>query len=154
MTKTLIIIRHAHRDKEIGRSIDNGLSPKGHAQALRILKHFKKHYTKLHPLVASSPKKRCFETVLPLVQNDKSRIETLSCLDEGEPLQAKIAQFMQWWHKQGKPLIVICSHGDWIPACIEALTGERLELNKGAWAKLETRDDQIKLVEVIQNFQE
>lgn len=152
MKKTLIVIRHAHRDKELGREIDNGLSDKGQRQSQRILKHFQRHYPDANPVIASSPKKRCVETLLPFVNNRREQIATLSCLDEGEPLDRKVGQFLAWWDGRNSDLTIICSHGDWIPVCIERLSDAAVDLKKGAWARLHGKPGNMKLVEVIQKF--
>lgn len=152
MNKTLIIIRHAHRDKDQGHDVDNGLSEKGQAQALRLLKCFRHRYRSENYALASSPKRRCIETVLPLVGYDEGRVQKLACLDEGGSLKPKIEQFLQWWNKQQESLIVICSHGDWIPEFIELVTGESVTLKKCGWAELSETDDEIKLKEIIQKL--
>ncbi len=152
MNKTLIIIRHAHRSKEPGREIDNGLSEKGQLQSLRVYKYFQEQFSDADPVIASSPKKRCIETMLPFVNKDQSKIKTLTCLDEGDPLELKIDQFIQWWNDVRSELTIICSHGDWIPLCIEHLINERIKLKKGGYARFQSNSEKIKLVEIIQKF--
>lgn len=152
MDKTLIIIRHADRSKELGREVDNGLSEKGQMQSLRVYKYFQNQFPNAGPVIASSPKKRCVETMLPFVNNDQNRIVSLTCLDEGDPLELKVDQFIRWWNENGSKLTLICSHGDWIPVCTERLIKEQIELKKGGYARFQGNPERIKLVEIIQKF--
>jgi phosphohistidine phosphatase SixA len=56
-------VRHAHRDTSLGRERDNGLSPKGEKQADLFTKWATRDLPLDSTVVASSPKRRCFETV-------------------------------------------------------------------------------------------
>lgn len=152
MSKTLILVRHAHRFKSSGRSADNGLSPKGHKQALKIKKHFKKVFPLARPLLISSPKKRCVETILPLVNGDKSKVRLTGLLDEGGALELNSHAFMNWWTKEAPPLVVACSHGDVLPVLVEMLTGANTDLKKGAWAEVELDGGVSRLTWLIQEF--
>ncbi len=136
--KTLVIIRHAHRDTS-DKSADNGLSPKGQKQALKIKKYFKKNYPKTSLVIMTSPKKRCVETIESLLKDDlKPTISKL--LDEGEPLQSKVDQFIKWWKTKAPSVTVICSHGDWIPVCIKTLTGKDVGLKKGELLEIKLKN--------------
>lgn len=152
MNKTLILVRHAHRDKTLGRDIDNGLSKKGNKQAARIEKRFRSLYPSEEALVVSSPKRRCIETVAPLVHGDESKVSIMSSLDEGGTLEQKAKDFIRWWRAEAPPLTAACSHGDWLPVCLRALTGVRTELKKGAWAEIEDDDGKIKLTWLLQEL--
>jgi broad specificity phosphatase PhoE len=158
--RTLIIVRHAHRDKDLGREADNGLSGKGKRQAERIRMHFvacgyADRARKQEVVFASSPKRRCVETLLPLVGGAERSIEVLDCLDEGEPLRRKVDEFVAWWEKRAAfaGLVVACSHGDWIPEAAREICGQPIELKKGAWLRVEFFDDgDVRSFEVIQRF--
>ncbi len=151
--RTLIIVRHAHRDKEMGSAFDNGLSAKGRKQALKAAKYFHSTFPSLKDcLFLSSPKKRCLETLLPFVADDRGRIKELQCLSEGEPIDKKVDEFLKAFKNFRAQVVVACSHGDWIPAIMERITGERVELKKGAWARFEGGADLLKLSEIIQKF--
>ena len=69
--KSLIILRHAHRNKPFGGLLDNGLSRKGKKQAAQAGKHFLEEYGRVKALVLSSPKRRCIETVEPIAEKIK-----------------------------------------------------------------------------------
>lgn len=157
-TKTLVIIRHAHRDKSQGRDIDNGLSEKGLKQAKRATQYFERRYGGTRPKVMSSPKVRCVETVLAIADFSKKRIEISELLDEqheGEAQRAykkRIDEFLRWWREEGPPLTVISSHGDWIPQFLKDATGAWIDLKKGGWAELEIIDKSPNLTWLIQEF--
>jgi broad specificity phosphatase PhoE len=116
-------VRHAHRSKKQGREIDNGLSETGRDQARRIKRHFKKVYPKNQPFIVTSPKLRCIETILPLAGAKKDAYEIMLSLDEGANLSRRVKEFIRWWKQEAPWLTVACSHGDWIPMCVEQLTG-------------------------------
>lgn len=140
ITKTLVLVRHAHRDKSEGRDRDNGLSPKGRRQASA----FAKRYRKLHvlaarrdALVVTSPKRRCIETIETIVPPAQGQAIILDCLDEGGRVRAKAMDFLKWWESDATPaLTVACSHGDWIPEFLKCAVGRRTALEKGAMIEL------------------
>jgi broad specificity phosphatase PhoE len=152
--KTLVLIRHAHRDVE-DRSRDNGLSPRGREQVQALLSYFKR--SSKAPRVEkgvfdpergertawiSSPKKRCLETLSPLALIEGVRPTTIDLLlerGEDEELQHfhhRVREFCDWWLQEGPELTFACSHGDWIPACVEQLTGGKVQVSKGSWCEL------------------
>jgi phosphohistidine phosphatase SixA len=160
MGKTLIILRHAHRDKDAGSRSDNGLSAKGKKQAKAAAAFFKSRFgldPDSKPLLFSSPKKRCQETLEPLARKLETQAEILPCLNEARTateLEQNVADFRYFWDQHPAPLIVICSHGDWIPRFLEATTGSPISLAKGGWAQLE-RDEwhqKPRLTWLIQDF--
>ncbi|MEK6578782.1 MAG: histidine phosphatase family protein [Bdellovibrionota bacterium] len=134
--KTLVLIRHAHRDKVLGRAFDNGLSLKGFKQAKVLGKFFKSRFSARKPVLFSSPKKRCYETLFSISKKSGSEIKMLACLDEGGDLDAKIAEFFTTFSELKENLIVICSHGDWIPEFIRSQLGFQVELSKAGWIEL------------------
>lgn len=160
MNKTLIILRHAHRDKSEGSSADNGLSAKGKKQAKAAAEFFKSRFGQtpdLKPLLFSSPKKRCRETLEPLARKLEAEIEILPFLNEAHTanqLDQNISEFRYFWDHRNEPLIVICSHGDWIPRYLETVVGNPIVLSKGGWAQVE-RDEwnqHPQLTWLIQDF--
>jgi broad specificity phosphatase PhoE len=151
MHKTLIIIRHAHRNKASkspingDRETDNGLSAKGIKQAEVAAKFYKKRFGKTRAKLLSSPKKRCIETLTPLSRLLRAEIEVDASLDEAqrvEDLQKGIARFTRRWAASSDPLTVISSHGDWIPEYLRAITGQPIELDKGGWVQIESDGDE------------
>jgi len=150
-TKRLYVIRHAHRDKLLGKK-DNGLSEKGKKQAERIETYLEKqkHFKDIKLL--SSPKLRCQETLLPVSKRLKHSVKIMHLLDEGGDLFGKAHCFLGWWKKSNTNELAICSHGDWIPMFIDVSCRESVELKKGAIAVLDLKNDKVKLVEVIQEL--
>lgn len=133
--KTLIIIRHAHREKIAD---DNGLSPKGRKQAKRARDFYRSRFRRSTAALLSSPKRRCVETLEPLSELLDVDIETTALLDEGDALKLRAREFLSHWlASSGPELTVISSHGDWIPVFLELATGARAELAKGGWAEIE-----------------
>ena len=150
MNKTLILVRHGHRNKALGHEIDNGISSKGTRQVLRIGKRFRKLYPDEEVLVVSSPKRRCIETVAPLVDDDESKVQIMAALDEDGDLDRKTKDFIRWWRDEAPPLTVACSHGDWLPIALKALTGARADMKKGGWAEIVDDDGVVKLKWLLQ----
>jgi len=137
---TLILVRHAHRDKNSGPDADNGLSAKGKTQAEAIARYFKKRFKGSNLVLYSSPKLRCQETLAPLAMVTDSRIQTLSSLDEASSsssLAQGVAEFDQLLRGSKAPLIVACSHGDWLHFFLKARIGAEIDLAKGAWAEID-----------------
>jgi broad specificity phosphatase PhoE len=153
----LILIRHAHRDTS-DRESDNGLSEKGWEQAYELAKHFAKEFKDRKPRLLSSGKRRCVETLEPIskVTGVKVEIDPLLMEQEHEErsarFQARIERFLEIWKESKEELTVACSHGDWIPAALRELTGEEVDLKKGAWAELVRQGSKVKLRELIQKF--
>lgn len=155
--KKLVLIRHAHRDTT-ERDADNGLSAKGRRQAYELGEHFKKHLPGSRPLLIASPKVRCVETLEPIGAVSGSPVKTSPLLlEQGarEPVESILArarEFARWWLLEGPSLTLICSHGDYLPAVAETLTGTRLELKKGAWAEISMHRGTPLLTWLIQGF--
>jgi len=147
MIKQLIFVRHAHRDTA-DRSLDNGLSPKGEKQA-KWLKRFvesrfeRKEWQDLRAQVLSSPKRRCIETVAPFAETLGSPAQKRSELDEQKTGESfahfndRIHEFLHWAVADGPPLLVVCSHGDWLPLAVFHLLGAAVEMKKGSWLEIE-----------------
>jgi hypothetical protein len=45
-------------------------------------------------------------------------------------------RFISQWRSGTEPLVVACSHGDWLPVALQAATGARASLKKGGWAEI------------------
>ena len=170
-SKTLILIRHAHRETR-DRSADNGLSDKGKEQAAALAKYFESSSLfeaavalsskprGFRPALMSSPKLRCIETITPIARKLRLEVEALPLLTEqkeGETARAfagRIDEFTRWWKSEGPSLTIVCSHGDWLPLCVERLVGAQVEFQKGSWAEVGSGGpgERPSLRWLIQNF--
>jgi phosphohistidine phosphatase SixA len=148
--KRLILIRHAHRDKPFGLGgiADNGLSAKGLKQAERVREYFKEHFEGEAPLILSSPKKRCRETVAPIAKMEGVKVQESEDLNEGEQVEKKAKRFLEWWKEEAPPLTVACSHGDWIPEFTMLALGEEIDLNKAGWLELKLSRDEKGILKI------
>jgi 8-oxo-(d)GTP phosphatase len=156
--KRLILVRHAHRDKDQGREVDNGISPKGEKQVKRLTRYFVRRFPATQALILSSPKVRCLETLAPLaalcgtkVQEDPLLIEQGLKESQGS-LETRVRRFASAWRQSEAEFTLACSHGDWIPLCLEELVGLTTELKKGGWAEIVLIDGTPRLYQLIQNF--
>ena len=142
--KTLIVVRHAHREKDMGREVDNGLSGKGRKQAERIRKLYQRRYDQSAPHILSSAKVRCVETVMPIANLTGAEVHTSDWLMEKDGIRPesekafrqRVLEFLEWWKRDAPELTVACSHGDWIPEFFVASVGAAIDLAKGGWAEL------------------
>src|SRR5258708_4894658 len=105
MKKTLVLIRHAHRDNTV-RSKDNGLSEKGREQARWLKKFYFKRFGDNQTggvWLASSPKKRCIETVSAIAAEMGKTVDLNPDLDEQsnqesiEKFEGRVAHFLKDW---------------------------------------------------------
>jgi broad specificity phosphatase PhoE len=143
MSKTLVLIRHAHRDNSV-RSKDNGLTDKGKNQARALKKYFASRFDRPGGVwLVSSPKKRCLETLGPISTAGNYEIDVNPDLDEqtsGETIQkfeGRVHHFLKEWQRMPQELTLVCSHGDWLPLAVFHLLGVRCDFKKGAWLELE-----------------
>lgn len=146
MVKTLILIRHGHRDNSV-RTLDNGLSDKGreHAKAIKRFFSSRFHEEELQSGVwfVSSPKLRCVETILPAAKALNREVDVHPLLDEQsskEPpgrLEERVQAFLKEWSKSDVALTVASSHGDWLPLAMFNLVGLHFEPKKGSWFEVE-----------------
>lgn len=150
--KTLVIIRHAHRDKPEGHAADNGVSEKGRKQAARVAGFFERRFEGAVPLLLSSPKRRCIETLEPIAEATSAPIQVDPALDEDGDLEGKISDFLSRWRKTGEPLTVISSHGDWIPVFFQEVLGHSIDLDKGGWAEIEWDASGPRLTWLVQSL--
>lgn len=161
MVKTLILLRHAHRDTS-NREMDNGLTDKGREQAKFIKKFFFARFTEQDfqsgLWLVSSPKVRCVETLLPLAKELNRSVDRHPQLDEGGlsdsagGLESRVKSFLQEWRVSKASLTVACSHGDWLPIAFEQLMGLRMQPKKGSWTELEWSYEEALLKWYIPTF--
>lgn len=146
MAKTLILVRHAHRDNS-RRERDNGLTAKGHAQARNLRKFFAARFGVKGPKgslwLVSSPKVRCLQTLEPLAKITGRPVDVHPWLDEQGPREThecmveRVHAFLDEWTHSRVSTTVLCSHGDWLPMAAFHLLGIPLEQKKGGWLELE-----------------
>jgi broad specificity phosphatase PhoE len=145
MSKTLILIRHAHREvTDPGE--DNGLSPKGLSQVDRLVDHFHRYFQKEFGgskiRFLSSPKRRCRETLGPIANRERSDFKVDPRLSECSPMEnpreflERIRAFVEEWKSGGKEVLVVCSHGDWIPELVAEITNARISLKKAGFVEI------------------
>ena len=152
-TQTVVIIRHAHRDKDHGRQLDNGLSGKGRRQARRALKFFARRFgEKPDAVLWTSPKKRCFETLSPIREELGVPLTAEADLDEEGDLDAKVNRIVRRIPDSGAEVLVICSHGDWIPLFARKVLGVDVDLEKGGWLELRWSAGSPHVTWLIQDF--
>jgi broad specificity phosphatase PhoE len=143
VTRVILIVRHAHRHLK-NRSKDNGLSAKGKHQARRLLERYKKSLGKSpSPVLLSSPKRRCVETLKPLARWSGAEIQTdprlleRGLLERPSRFQARLFGVLGDLARAKPPVAVLSVHGDGAPVLLKKLTGARAWLKKGAWAQVE-----------------
>lgn len=161
MSKTLVLIRHAHRDTA-NREVDNGLSEKGREQAKNIKRFFEQRFGeedfKRGLWFVSSPKLRCVETLLPAAKALERTVDVHPELDEQNGregltgLRSRIDQFLKEWKESKVALTVLCSHGDWLPLATHALLGFEHEFKKGGWLEVESEGSSVRLKWYIPTF--
>jgi broad specificity phosphatase PhoE len=138
--KILVLVRHAHRDT-VSKKADNGLSPKGQKQALRLEVELASKFEE-KPLLISSPKKRCIETLEPLAEKLGQEVDIEPLLDEESPNEKsadfldRIKAFANWWKTQAPKITIACSHGDWLPETVGLITGREADFVKSGWLLL------------------
>lgn len=103
-----------------GADIDRPLSKKGRKQAELLSKRLGK--LKPGPLL-SSPYVRCVQTLEPLAERWRSEVVVEQRLCEDEPVEPVLRLLAEADDRS-----VMCSHGDIIPATIDALVRAGTEL--------------------------
>lgn len=144
MTKTLVLVRHAHRDTA-DPAADNGLSPMGRRQAKALRRFYERRFGSKGALLISSPKKRCVETLEPLAEELGRKLKTDPRLLEGPRLLGRLEDFLEWWLEEAPRRMVACSHGDWIPEFLDMTIGAALPIKKGGWVELSHDGDSVRL---------
>lgn len=150
MSKTLILIRHAHRDKKLGADADNGISEKGEKQVKKLVKYIQEHYLEINPLIISSPKKRCQQTIAPVAEVFKKEIEINELVGESANIEGRVRDFHKWWMQKAPEFTIVCSHGDFIPICIYMMTGARADISKCSLTEISGPTAAPYLVHLIQ----
>ena len=155
--KTLVFIRHAHRNVE-DHTRDNGLSDKGEAQVKKLVKFVRNRLDQQSPIFLSSPKKRCLQTLGPVAENFKKELIVDERLNERKPNEeldqylARIDEFLDFWKYECGDLTVICSHGDFIPILVEKLTHAKTGLKKCGYGEIEYLSGEACLTWLIQKI--
>ncbi len=163
--KTLILVRHAHRDTDIPAR-DNGLSVKGREQVKKLTQFALRRLARkdfMHDeedrpiaLILTSPQKRCQETIAPLAKELGLKFSIDERVGEHQPMESnpaylrRIKAFLDEWKKDGERLTIICSHGDWIPLAIQMLTGTQVEIRKSGWIEIKCRGDDCAITWMVQ----
>lgn len=147
MQKSLILIRHGHRDNT-RREVDNGLSDKGREQAKALKRFFTERFSKEDLAkglwLVSSPKLRCVETLQPIAKAIDRPVDSHPGLDEQsgretvKAFESRLEAFLKEWMESKTPLTVVCSHGDWLPMAAQKLLGIQPIFKKGGWLELES----------------
>lgn len=160
--KTLILVRHAHRDNS-KRELDNGLTEKGKKQAQWIRKFAlgrvkAEKWEKSQISLISSPKLRCMETLESLGKSLEIKIQSSADLLEMQDKEAleqmdkRIHKFFKEWMAKGSAVTILCSHGDWLPMAAYHLLGASVDFKKGSWVELEWNDGRAHLQWAIYSF--
>lgn len=146
MQKTLVLIRHGHRDNS-QRELDNGLDDKGREQAKALRRFFTERFSgpdlEQGLWLVSSPKLRCVETLQPLAKSVARPVDKHPSLDEqsaketGRDFETRVQGFLREWMESKVALTLVCSHGDWLPVASQQLLGISQAFKKGAWLELE-----------------
>ena len=157
MAKTLVLIRHAHRDIEFD-SADNSLSQKGQAQAIRLLDFYRDRFglDKAGVTLLSSPKQRTRETLRPIAEALGREIRIEPLLDEegsgGARLDLRVEQFIEKWMSGPPGMTIACTHGDWLPIAAYKLLRLHIQFKKASWFEVEDEMGQIELRWMIPSF--
>lgn len=149
MQKTLILIRHGHRDNS-RRELDNGLDDKGRDQAKAIKRFFTERFSKddlgKGLWLVSSPKARCVETLQPLAKAIDRPVDIHPGLDEqngregSKGFEARVQAFLREWVDSKMQITVLCSHGDWLPVAAHQLLGISQDFKKGGWLEIDSEN--------------
>jgi 8-oxo-(d)GTP phosphatase len=143
---SIYVVRHGHagsRERWPGDDTDRPLSPKGRSQARAIdwaLDHVEIHR------VLTSPALRCRQTVEQLAERHGVEPEITDRLAEGAGVARAVALLREL--AAGPAASVVCSHGDVIPAVLDALRSDGVPLHgtrctKGSIWLLETEGQRI-----------
>ncbi len=152
--KTLILLRHGHRDR-IPDEHDNGLSQKGWLQAAdaanSLFQKWEKTWDQSKVDLLTSPKLRCQETIEPFSKMIKGEITMEPLLVEAKAAEThaefveRIQKFINMWKKSSAPVTVACSHSDWIPIALQLLVNEVGSVSKGAYYEIVFKNGALSL---------
>ena len=76
------------------------------------------------------------ETVAPIAMSTGVKVTASALLDEGSALRTRALKMLARLKKDPAPLVVLSSHGDWLPTFLEVL-GFEGEIGKGGWVLIE-----------------
>jgi phosphohistidine phosphatase SixA len=148
VTRVIIsLVRHARAGSRKAWSqpdIERPLDPKGRDQASAICALLR---TRDIGRIVSSPALRCQQTVGPLVHLRRLPLELHEALAEGAPVALALALIDEC--VAGGHDAVLCSHGDVIPAVLDALAAAGVDVpaprerKKGSIWDLHVRDGRI-----------
>jgi 8-oxo-dGTP diphosphatase len=128
---TLYLVRHAkagERRTWNGDDRQRPLSKRGRRQAKRLVAVFGGHSIER---LLTSPYVRCRQTLEPLAKNRRLEIEERAELEELIPVDGALKLI----RKLAGSNAVLCSHGDMIPALIDRLQQEGMEVSGPAESK-------------------
>src|SRR5207302_6791016 len=114
---TVLLVRHARagsRKHWDGPDIERPLSKKGWRQAEGLVDMLTRYPV---ARIMSSPYVRCVQTVEPVAEKLKLDIERQPELAEGAPVDQALALV----RGAGGTTVVLCTHGDIVPAILEAV---------------------------------
>jgi 8-oxo-dGTP diphosphatase len=122
---TIYLVRHAQagsRHDWAGDDLHRPLSAKGWKQATALAELFADR-----PItrILSSTYVRCIQTVEPLAERKRMPVETSDPLTEGASTKAALDLVRSLRGTDA----VLCSHGDVVPAVINALAGKGIRIN-------------------------
>jgi 8-oxo-dGTP diphosphatase len=120
------LVRHASagiRNDSDPDDIDRVLDAKGQAQAEALAARLGDHDV---GWVASSPSRRCLQTVTPLAALRAINLDVVTDLIEGTPIERSWAVLARAAHLRGNA--VLCSHGDIIPELIHRAQQRGMEI--------------------------
>jgi phosphohistidine phosphatase SixA len=117
---TVLLVRHARagaRKHWEGPDVERPLSKKGRRQAEGLVDMLARY-----PVVRimSSPYVRCAQTVEPVAEKLKLDIGRRPELAEGAPVDQALALVRE----AAGTTVVLCTHGDIVPAILEAVAGQ------------------------------
>lgn len=144
---TVYLVRHAvaiGRHGWDGPDKERPLTPKGERQATALPRLFESAEVRR---IASSPAKRCVDTVTPLAATCGLEVRHAAELAEGAEPKKAVALLRELAAKKGDS--VLCAHGDLIPEILRKLTREGMRLEselqfaKGSTWELVVADDEV-----------
>jgi 8-oxo-dGTP diphosphatase len=121
---TLLLVRHADaepRGRWEGSELLRPLTRQGRAQASGLVHLLGDGH--VIGRLASSPSLRCLETLLPLASVLELDLEVVPALQEGEDPGAAV-ELARDGAMAGAAAVVLCTHGDLVPAVLEVLEKE------------------------------
>ena len=155
----LILLRHGHRPSGPDHINDTGLSERGQSQAEAIATYYATNYDCNQPVhIATSPARRCQETVAPLARILKQPALVDNDLNEGQAGEdgamfiMRMERFLDTCRHGPHSRIIACSHVDWIPHFVHLFAGADVFPGTGCWIRLGVDDTGVSLLEVQQEL--